>query len=551
MKNNKGITLISLVVYMAIIFIVTATIIRITTHFKSNMEDAADISFETEFSKLNLYLLDEVKRSDSGIQEIVDGIEIVFFSGNKYTYDPEEKTIYLNGNIKICENVDNCLFEQKTAENGKYILTLTISVEGIEKTTNYVISSMYTIGNIPEQYQQVEYIESTGTQYIDTGINMASNIQLVLDFQLLTSENSGERILTGSWDNRARGFIFAIRNGVFQYIYGNDSWNGTTAVADSQRHTITVNKEGKAFFDEQELASQGSNTLNSNTSIYLFNTNVLRAWNTGIKAKIYSVQIYQNGTLIRDFIPCYRKADEMVGMYDQVNGQFYTNIGTGEFIKGKNIIEKKENQEYINEEDYIYGKLDEEIGVKLPAEYQQVEYIESTGTQYIDTGVNGGTAMAFNIKLNTLGKKAIAYEQYFAGDLYPDGVKIYAENSTAVASSKGGTGKYVNLTHDNNIHEIIYKTDGNLIIDGVSKGVLGGGGWGNLTYYVFNSHGEPNLMSSMRLYQLKMYTDGTIVRDFIPCYRKSDNVIGLYDLVNDVFYTNAGTGSFVAGANIE
>jgi hypothetical protein len=34
------------------------------------------------------------------------------------------------------------------------------------------------------------------------------------------------------------------------------------------------------------------------------------------------------------------------------------------------------------------------------------------------------------------------------------------------------------------------------------------------------------------------------VRDFIPVYRKSDSVVGMYDSVNDVFYTNKWSGSF-------
>ena len=38
-----------------------------------------------------------------------------------------------------------------------------------------------------------------------------------------------------------------------------------------------------------------------------------------------------------------------------------------------------------------------------------------------------------------------------------------------------------------------------------------------------------------------------MVRDLIPCYRKVDNVAGMYDLVNDVFYTNEGTGEFIIG----
>ena len=43
-------------------------------------------------------------------------------------------------------------------------------------------------------------------------------------------------------------------------------------------------------------------------------------------------------------------------------------------------------------------------------------------------------------------------------------------------------------------------------------------------------------------------SEGTnLVRNLIPCYRNSDNVVGLYDIVNNVFYTNDGTGDFIAG----
>jgi len=139
MKNNKGITLMSLVVYIAIILIVTATTMRITTYFRNNMEDVADVNFEKEFSKMNLYLLDESKKIGNQILEIKDGNEITFSSGNKYFYNKEEKTIYLNGNIKLCENVDNCIFEQKIAENGKSIIELKIEIRGTIKTVEYVI----------------------------------------------------------------------------------------------------------------------------------------------------------------------------------------------------------------------------------------------------------------------------------------------------------------------------------------------------------------------------------------------------------------------------
>ena len=53
---------------------------------------------------------------------------------------------------------------------------------------------------------------------------------------------------------------------------------------------------------------------------------------TGFKGKIYEFKLYDNDILVRNFIPCYRKIDNVPGMYDVVNGVFYTNAGTDEFI---------------------------------------------------------------------------------------------------------------------------------------------------------------------------------------------------------------------------
>jgi hypothetical protein len=54
------------------------------------------------------------------------------------------------------------------------------------------------------------------------------------------------------------------------------------------------------------------------------------------KYKIYSCKLYKSNQMVRNFIPCYRKADNEIGMYDLVNKVFYTNQGTGTFLKGNN-----------------------------------------------------------------------------------------------------------------------------------------------------------------------------------------------------------------------
>lgn len=50
-----------------------------------------------------------------------------------------------------------------------------------------------------------------------------------------------------------------------------------------------------------------------------------------------------------------------------------------------------------------------------------------------------------------------------------------------------------------------------------------------------------------RFYYADFYDNGTIALSLVPVKRLSDGKLGLYDLVNDVFYINAGTGTFIAG----
>lgn len=53
-----------------------------------------------------------------------------------------------------------------------------------------------------------------------------------------------------------------------------------------------------------------------------------------------------------------------------------------------------------------------------------------------------------------------------------------------------------------------------------------------------------------KIYKFKLYDGNNIVRNFVPCYRKSDNEAGMYDTVNNIFYTNVGDGDFVVGADV-
>ena len=58
----------------------------------------------------------------------------------------------------------------------------------------------------------------------------------------------------------------------------------------------------------------------------------------GYGGRIYELEIYDNGTKVRHYRPCYRKLDNKPGMYDTVEDKFYVNLGTGDFIVGPDIV---------------------------------------------------------------------------------------------------------------------------------------------------------------------------------------------------------------------
>lgn len=187
--------------------------------------------------------------------------------------------------------------------------------------------------------------------------------------------------------------------------------------------------------------------------------------------------------------------------------------------------------------------------------YIKLEYIESNGNQYIDTGISGGTNAAYSIKFDrlTIAKK---YEHYFGGDQPPTGVpKLFADNSDTsllrveYTYNDGSTYDQRLSFPLNSVHRIDINANGYLQFDGVHQHAtsqIAGRGWGPTTWWVFGHHGEPDLLSSMRLYSLKMWTNGVLVRDFIPV-KNNEGVCGLYDQVENKFYSSLTDSPFISG----
>ena len=183
-----------------------------------------------------------------------------------------------------------------------------------------------------------------------------------------------------------------------------------------------------------------------------------------------------------------------------------------------------------------------------PVHYTILEYIESTGTQYIDTG--------FKPNQNT---KVEAEYAWISGNSAVCGVResntgflLYHE-SNLVYTMYGTTYASTGVTASANKATAVMDGVARIVTIGENSVSLASATFQmNYPMYLFgySESGTADSKGSIRLYSCKIYDNGTLIRDYVPC-KDTTGAVGLYDKVAGKFYTNAGTGTFTAGAETD
>lgn len=193
---------------------------------------------------------------------------------------------------------------------------------------------------IPSDYQQVEYIETTGTQYIDTGVVPNNYTRTFCDFQYTSDPVVGDydyAVFGSRYSYNKQAYYVSFRGSHDECIYGvSGTFKTNQAFNDTERHIIDFAPLTGIYVDDELQFTMAYANFEGYSSMYIAGLNqpaAVAAVRTS-KIKIYSAKIYQNDQLIRDFVPCYRKSDGEIGMYDLVNDAFYSNAGEGVLLKG-------------------------------------------------------------------------------------------------------------------------------------------------------------------------------------------------------------------------
>ena len=278
-------------------------------------------------------------------------------------------------------------------------------------------------------YIELEYIESTGTQYIDTGYKVNMNTDIVEVEANVTRENGSHFVFGNYSSNNYYGFNFYGEASSLYFYYNLAQ--------------VVINTSHSGVGEITKLKATNTNFYVNNTSVGTFetvnNTTLYNAFIFGAstnnsvefpsKMKLYSCKITSNNNVVRNFIPVKRILDNEICLYDKVTNTFFTNQGTGTFIAGPVKVETTMNifvqtaepnkkdgiwlqknatpEHYISDSNAFEGETWASASETNNIPYQFYHGgLTSVGTDiYLLGGTgNDGATMKYNYKYDTLTK---------------------------------------------------------------------------------------------------------------------------------------------------
>lgn len=394
-----------------------------------------------------------------------------------------------------------------------------------------------------KDYELLEYIESSGTQWIDTGLQIKEEcFKIELDVSFSAFE-SNETPIISTWVGLTNYWnLFRHSNGTIDF-YASGHLNHPSQIELNQMYNIIIGSDLNNCYGypgDRFIMVNGS-VVSAASSIGTANTNTLKLFTRGdttgrSKFKLYELKYYVENNIIRDFIPVRSKATGTAGLYELVEGKLYSNDGEGSFIVGKSVD--------ISENQYL------ENYKKFKSEYDHLEYIESTGTQYINTGYQPGNTTGIEIEVMLfgndkrllIGSRNETDTRFWIGTVNND--SYFGWNTNVNIESPKETIVTLSMNFLNCRTRQYNGIDFGGKLDAHSK---------VCPIYIFGGNDNGNLNSSVshdRIYSVKISEGSEIIRSFVPARNKTTGEIGLYELIEGKFYVNEGTGDFVAGNTV-
>ena len=201
-----------------------------------------------------------------------------------------------------------------------------IAIEG-KNAIRIAIEGVTVWKGLPKGYTKLDYIEVTGTQYINTGFVPNQDSRIVCEFLY----KGGSGVYGARTAVSSNNFSMRVISSAWQLGYGDGVKTGSIPADTTNWHVADQNKY--QLYIDGELASEREYEVF--TAPYPAAIGAIRGSSLYYgQGRYRTCQLYDNGTLVRDFIPCLNPNGKP-GMYDTLNAKFYGNAGTGEFLYSK------------------------------------------------------------------------------------------------------------------------------------------------------------------------------------------------------------------------
>ena len=415
----------------------------------------------------------------------------------------------------------------------------------------------------------LDYIEATGSQYIDTGVNAETGLKARIDFSWASGNISGNdwSLLDAAIDNtdsnkRNRFLMCHLYGGGGKPFFGygikqRKNPDGSFPFVGGQRYEIVTDmtdtnslqlvQNGKNTFSATDLETFKTNgVVNLNLNLYIFACHLSNKAAWFGKGKLYELKIWKKNAqsgeldLIRHYLPCIKGG--RAGLYDKVEGKIYYSFSDDNFVAGP-VLDK-------------------------PLDF--VKWVWTDGKQWFDTRVWGKSGLKSEVDVSVreysgdhciLGTRrgnnryypAYNYESQFR---YAYGTMPSKGNTTAVTPANDvsyymDTRYLIKSDVRDGFQSVTVSKNGGTPVELHKDGqaYLTGENVVTNTMALMACHTDNTYVypSKGLVYRTTIWDGDELLRDFVPVVATNSSGVayaGLYDTVTERIYRQIGTAEF-------
>lgn len=540
-KSNKKIFPILLIIMTLLMGVGYASVNSIILDIKGKVSSLnQDNVYITDIKYINDLNANMSSSTINNAYQTMINSTIILSSTDINSYITYEITVYNSANIDFSYLKTSFDYEFYDNDNITFELT-NLNVDDTIKPKQYLkfnITFKYKEGITPSStnnslncylnflfLHKIRYLESSGEQYIDTGIKPNQSTTLEMEFSFNNLETQAVYGTRTRMDNGVYHNLFLYNDTVNKKLKLRWDENGVQKFSDDVH--ITEDKKIKLIKNvDNVIVTTNDRTIEIDnphieweldSTAYIFSQNQQDTPETRhASMKLYYLKMYDNGALVRDFLPVLDK-EGIACLYDLVTNTYFYNLGTGTF--------------------------------KYSDEYQVLEYLESTGEQYIDTGIKPNN--------NTKAEMVIAFNNVTSDTQSVFGSRVDQVNNTFNMFLYRGLLRWdfhntiTNPTYSADLTNATYvrvgsdKVEINADITELNHLDTFNSNYNIYLYAVNNSNNVIFPSNGMKVYYFKLYQDENTILNLVPV-KDSSGTLCFYDTVSRTYFYNKGTGNFIS-----